>query len=94
MKFETMIKKNGVIYGVSSRYDFGRWIENFFCFRTEEDAFKWLHTETYCSADRELMSKNKLIKSYGVKALREAEDMTKRYAVEREQIEWGMDFDA
>lgn len=45
-------------YGVSSKYNFGIWEHRVVGpFGSEDEAFKWLHTEEYDFRERELMSK-------------------------------------
>lgn len=68
-------------YGVSSKYDFGRWNHIVYGpFETEEQAQKWLHTEEYDFRVRELMSKTAAIKLAGKKAVENAIDYTESMA--------------
>lgn len=62
--YEKYFEKNGKIYGVSSRYEFG-WKHSGYVFDSLEKAEKWLHTETYNFAERELMSKTSAEKLCG-----------------------------
>lgn len=65
----TAISRN-IAYGVSSKFDFGRWSHVVYGpFETEEQAQGWLHTEEYDFRERELMSKTKAIKLAGKKAV-------------------------
>lgn len=53
-------------YGVSSKYDFGRWNHRVVGpFPTEDEALRWLHTEEYDFRERELMSKTAAIRLVG-----------------------------
>lgn len=60
------------IYGVSSTYDFGRWSHVVHVFDDPAAADKWLHTETYQFAERELMSKTAAVRLAGRAAVRNA----------------------
>lgn len=75
MKTETYIKQTGIIYGVSSKYDFGKWNHVVYSFTTKEEAEQWLHTEEYDFRERELCSKSKAVKLAGIDAVRNAEAM-------------------
>ena len=57
MKAEKYFEKNGKIYGVSSKYNFG-WSHRGYVFSSMEAAEKWLNTEEYDFRERELMSKS------------------------------------
>lgn len=65
-----MAKKQ--IYGVSSKYNFGRWGHIVYHFNDTETADKWLHTEEYDFREREIMCKTKAIKLAGRKAVENA----------------------
>lgn len=65
MKVEKYFEKNGRIYGVSSKYEFGRWNHIGYVFYSIEKAMKWLHTEEYNFRERELMSKTSAEKLCG-----------------------------
>lgn len=55
-----------VEYGISSKFNFGRWEHILHGpFKNEEEAYKWLHTEEYDFRERELMSKEKAIEFVG-----------------------------
>ncbi len=56
MKPETYFEKNGCIYGVSSKYNFGRWTGYAKKFDNLEEAYLWLFTEEYDFRERELCS--------------------------------------
>lgn len=60
------------IYGVSSKYNFGRWCHVVYVFDALPAAEKWLHTEEYDFRERELMSKTAAIKLAGRKAIEDA----------------------
>lgn len=62
------------IYGVSSKYNFGEWKHSVYFFNNKEIAEKWLYTETYQFAERELMTKTAAIKLAGKKAVEKAND--------------------
>lgn len=57
MKIETYFKKNGYIYGVSSKFNFGQWNHYVKKFYNLDKAYEWLHTEEYDFRECELMSK-------------------------------------
>lgn len=62
-------------YGVSSKFDFGRWSHVVYGpFQTEEEAQNWLHTEEYDFRKRELMSKTAATKLAGKRAVEQAID--------------------
>ena len=67
MKIENYYKKNGKVYGVSCKYEFG-W--KCYCveFDNIEDARHWLYTEEYDFRERELLSKTAVIKRWGRQA--------------------------
>lgn len=56
MKVETYFKKNGVVYGVSEKYNYG-WHGYAKKFDNLEDAYKWLNTEEADFRVRSLTSK-------------------------------------
>lgn len=57
MKATNYFKKNGFIYGVSEKYEFGEWKGYAKKFDNLEEAEKWLHTEEYDFRTRSLVSK-------------------------------------
>ena len=57
MKVETYFKKNGFVYGVSEKFEFGKWHGYARKFDSLEDANKWLETEEYDFRVRSLTSK-------------------------------------
>ena len=59
-------------YGVSSVYAFGHWAHTVYIFDSSEDAEKWLYTEEYRFAERELMTKTAAIKLAGRAAVKRA----------------------
>ena len=62
MKAEKYFEKYGKIYGVSRKYEFGKWNAYAVEFDSMEDAEKWLNTEEYDFRERELVSKTAAIK--------------------------------
>ena len=60
------------IYGVSSKYNFGRWEHVVYCFDDKELAERWLETEEYDFRERELMTKTAAIKLAGAEAVANA----------------------
>ncbi len=71
--YEKYFEKNGKIYGVSSKFSFGRWEHYGYCFRSLEEAEEWLHTEEYDFRERELMSKTAAEKLCGKNKIMEYE---------------------
>ena len=67
MNCEKYFKKNHLIYGVSYKFDFGKWNYNLYKFNNYKNAVKWLNTEEYDFRTRELCSKSKAIKLIGPK---------------------------
>lgn len=67
--FEKYFKKNGFIFGVSSVFNFGTWQHKAYKFDSLQAAEKWLETETGNFAERELVSKSRVIKLVGRKAI-------------------------
>lgn len=65
MRADNYFKKNGRIYGVSSKYEFGKWSHIGYVFTSMEKAEKWLHTEEHDFRERELMSKSRAEKLCG-----------------------------
>jgi hypothetical protein len=63
MNAESYFKKNGFIYGISEKFNFGRWTGYIRKFDNLEEAEKWLHTEEGDFRERELCSKTKAMKS-------------------------------
>ena len=66
MKAEKYFEKNGVIYGVSEKFNFGRWVGYSRKFDSLEDANKWLETDEYDFRERSLVSKT-YAKRYGLR---------------------------
>lgn len=56
MKATAYFKRYGKIYGVSYKYNFGRWEGYIKEFESMEAAEEWLHTEEYDFRTRELGS--------------------------------------
>lgn len=65
MDVRKYFEKNGKIYGVSSKFNFGRWTHKGYVFDSLEKAEKWLNTEEYDFRERELMSKTAAVKLCG-----------------------------
>ena len=61
------------IYGVSSKFNFGKWFHTVRVFENQESAEKWLNTEEYDFRERELMTKTAAIKLVGKKAVEQAQ---------------------
>ena len=57
MNAEKYFEKNGCIYGISTKFNFGRWTGYAKKFDSLEEARKWLNTEEYDFRERELCSK-------------------------------------
>ena len=70
--YEKYFEKNGFIYGVSSKYNFGHWDHRVCKFTDLEKAKKWLRTEEYDFRERELCSKAKAISYAGKKTVEAA----------------------
>ena len=70
--YEKYFEKNAFIYGVSSKYNFGRWSHRVYRFTDMKSAEKWLRTEEYDFRERELCSKAKAISYAGKKAVEAA----------------------
>ena len=66
MKAEKYFEKNGVIYGVSEKFNFGRWVGYSRKFDSMEEAEKWLNTEEGDFRTRSLVSKT-YAKRYGLR---------------------------
>lgn len=62
MKAENYFKKNHFVYGISSKFEFGRWAGYIKRFDDMESAEKWLNTEEYDFRERELCSRSKAMK--------------------------------
>lgn len=60
------------IYGVSSKFSFGKWDHVVYAFEENEVAEKWLHTEEADFRERELMTKTDAIKLAGKEAVENA----------------------
>lgn len=63
------------IYGVSSKYEFGKWRHNVYVFTTKEAADEWLNTEEYDFRERELMTKTAAIALAGRTAVGNAREV-------------------
>lgn len=55
------------LYGISSKFDFGKWQHGIVKLSTKEQAKKWLDTETYDFREREILNKTQAIKLVGRK---------------------------
>lgn len=62
MKPEKYFKKNKCVYGISTKYAFGRWTGYAKKFTDFEKALEWLNTEEYDFRERELCSKTEALK--------------------------------
>ena len=67
--------KNEKIYGVSSKYNAGRWDCYVVVCDDQKQAEEWLNTEEYDFRERELMSRAKAERLVGKKAVNEAADI-------------------
>lgn len=70
-RIKNYFEKNGFVYGVSSKYDFGKWNHSINCFENLESALEWLHTEEYDFRERELMTESAAKRLVGAKAWRD-----------------------
>ena len=59
MKAENYFKRNGIIYGISEKYEFDKWTGYSVEFTSMEEALKWLSTEEYDFRQRSLVSKTR-----------------------------------
>ena len=57
MNYKNYFKKNGFIYGVSEKFEFGRWTGYVTKFTNLAEAEKWVEACTYDWSERELCSK-------------------------------------
>lgn len=63
------------IYGVSSKFDFGKWEHVVYVFSNKTTAEKWLNTEEADFRERELMTKTAAIQLAGRKAVDNAKEV-------------------
>lgn len=83
MKAEAYFKKNGTIYGVSGKYEFGEWkVKDAYSFSSIEEANEFLETEEGDFRERELVSKSELIKRCG----KDIMDRIKKYTEYKEEV--------
>lgn len=77
MRYNNYFKKNGRIYGVSSKFEFGRW--NHICkvFTNLNRAEEWLNTEENDFRERELMSRTNAERLCGRTAVRRTDEFIK-----------------
>lgn len=61
------------IYGVSSKFNFGKWDHKIRIFDDQKKAEEWLHTEEYDFRERELMTRKEAIELAGEEAVESAE---------------------
>lgn len=73
-KERKLMTMRGIIYGVSSKYNFGWEHIVYGPFKNEEDADKWMQTEEYDFREREIMCKSAAIKLAGRKSVENATD--------------------
>lgn len=59
MKAEKYFEKNGVIFGVSEKFEFGKWTGYSVEFTSMEEALKWLSTDENSFSQRSLVSKTR-----------------------------------
>ena len=71
-RIRTYFEKNGFVYGVSSKFNFGRWSHYIKKFTNIEEAEEWLYTEEYDFRERELCSKTRAIQLAGKAAVNNA----------------------
>lgn len=69
IKGEKKIMTKRKVYGVSSKFDFGKWEHEVYVFPTRVEAENWLNSEEYDFRDREIMTKTAAIKLAGKKAV-------------------------
>ena len=60
------------VYGVSSKFNFGKWDHSVYVFSNNDKAQEWLVTEEHDFRERELMTKTAAIKLAGRKAVENA----------------------
>lgn len=77
------MNKSKYIYGVSSKYAFGKWTHWIYVFLTKAAAVEWLNAEQRDFRSREILkNKTAAIKLVGRKAITEAEE----HAAENEYV--------
>ena len=59
MDYEKYFLKNGFIYGVSEKFEFGKWICYSRKFTNLEEAENWVNADTYDFSERRLCSKTR-----------------------------------
>lgn len=64
MKAETYFRKHGYIYGISEKFDFGKWTGYAIKFTDYAKAVNWLHSEGYDFRIRSLVSKTEAKKYF------------------------------
>lgn len=62
------------IYGVSSKFEFGKWDHCVYRFKNADAAQEWLNSEEYDFREREVMTKDEAIKLAGEETVMEAID--------------------
>ena len=77
MRYNNYFNKNGRIYGVSSKFEFGRW--NHICkvFTNLNSAEEWLGTEENDFRERELMSRTNAGRLCGKAEVRRTDEFIK-----------------
>lgn len=74
--------KNAEIYGVSSKYEFGRWNHVVYGpFKNEKEANEWLNKEEYDFRERELMNESEAIKLAGSENVSDAQVNLEGYRI-------------
>ena len=70
--YRNYFEKNGFVYGVSSKYEFGKWHRWVSKFTSLEKAEEWLRTEQGDFRESELMSKTAAEKLCGKAGIQNA----------------------
>lgn len=61
MKARTYFEKRGCIFGISRKFEFGKWTGYTKKFTNWNEAQEWLNTEEYDFRTRELVSESKAV---------------------------------
>lgn len=59
-------EKNGKIYGVSSKYQFGEWDNKGYIFYDLDKAWEWFETEEYDFRERELLTQEEAYELFDI----------------------------
>ena len=65
------MEKANLIFGVSSKFDFGKWDHEVYIFGDQKEAEEWLNTEEYDFRERELMSESDAANLVGQECIEE-----------------------